>query len=163
MGSERTVFSRYLNQWDAYLHSILCHLTRLSVMTWSGVGGSGCHLVREARAPFPGDVFSEGTFFFCRPICCMTVIALGKLLEHSQFQDYWSLFTFNNLPPNDLFWISTHLKLCLADAIHNSNGWKLFRFDNMEVIDFENIWHVQKLVFKVLIKNENPNLIGTSD
>ena len=30
----------------------------------------------------------------------------------------------------------TNLKLCLADAIHD---WKLFRFDEMEVNDFETL------------------------
>ena len=34
---------------------------------------------------------------------------------------------------NYLIWIFTHLKLCLADAIHNFKWVKLFRFDKMEV------------------------------
>ena len=29
--------------------------------------------------------------------------------------------------------IFTHTRLCLADAIHISSEWKLFRFDKMEV------------------------------
>ena len=37
-------------------------------------------------------------------------------------------------PPRYLIWIFTHLKLCLADAIHN---FKFVRFDKMEVNDFE--------------------------
>ena len=40
-------------------------------------------------------------------------------------------------PPNYLIWIFTHLKLCLADAIHNFNEWRLFRFDKMEVNCFQ--------------------------
>ena len=41
-------------------------------------------------------------------------------------------------PANYSIWIFTHLKLCLADAIHyTSSEWKLFRFDEMEVNSFQ--------------------------
>ena len=49
--------------------------------------------------------------------------------------------------------IFTHLKLCLADAIHNFKWVKMIRFDKKLTIDFT--FHlIQKLVFNVLIKNE---------
>ena len=34
---------------------------------------------------------------------------------------------FNPLPPNYSIWISTHLKLCLADAIHNFEWVKIIQ------------------------------------
>ena len=37
---------------------------------------------------------------------------------------------------------------CLADAITTSSEWKLFKFDKVEVIDFEIL-----LLFNLLIKN----------
>ena len=39
--------------------------------------------------------------------------------------------------PNYSIWIFTHLKLCLADAIHNLKRVKLFRFDKVEVNSFQ--------------------------
>ena len=55
--------------------------------------------------------------------------------------------------------------LYLDDAIHT---FTLFRFDKMEVDDFKILLidvtfypqHAQKLVFNVLAKNGNPNIIG---
>ena len=38
-------------------------------------------------------------------------------------------------PPKYSIW--THLKLCLADAIHNFKWVKLFRFDKMVVNKFQ--------------------------
>ena len=40
-------------------------------------------------------------------------------------------------PPNYSFYIFTHFNLCLADAIHTFKWVTLFRFDKMEVNDFE--------------------------
>ena len=52
---------------------------------------------------------------------------------------YTKLFQgFNPLTAkNKSIKIFTHLKLCLADAIHNFKWWKLFRFDKMEVNCFQ--------------------------
>ena len=44
---------------------------------------------------------------------------------------------FNHLPPKSLIWIFTHLKLCLADAIHNFKWVKSVQIWQMEVNDFE--------------------------
>ena len=67
--------------------------------------------------------------------------------------------TFNPLTAKIFTGTFTHLKLFLADAIHNYS--KLSIFHKMVISDFEVLLiyvmfylsHVQKLVFNVLIKN----------
>ena len=64
-----------------------------------------------------------------------------------------------------VIWIFTRLKLCLADAIHNFKWVKIIqiwqnegqRFWNLANWFHIHIWHVQKMAFKVLIKNKKPN------
>ena len=69
-----------------------------------------------------------------------------------------------------LIWILTHLKLCLADAIHNfkwvkiihiwQNGGQLF--SNLAELMSHFIFNIFKMWYlKLLIKNENPNICDT--
>ena len=54
-------------------------------------------------------------------------------LELKQDYNDDSRFVLNSLTANSSIRIFTHLKLCLADAIHNLSEWKLFWFDKMKV------------------------------
>ena len=65
-------------------------------------------------------------------------------------------------PPNYSIWIFTHLKLCLADAIHNFKWVKIIQIWQNGGHLFSNIadWcHIKR--WYVLIKNENPNICDT--
>ena len=69
--------------------------------------------------------------------------------------------------PSYLIGIFSHLKLCLADAIHNFKWakiiqiWKKIDVNDFEILLFDVTFypkHVQKLVFNALIKT---NISGT--
>ena len=75
-------------------------------------------------------------------------------------------------PPNYSIWIFTHLKLCLADAIHNfkwvkiipiwKNGGQLFSNIAINLLMSYFIFNMFKTWYSyVLIKKENPYICDT--
>ena len=78
------------------------------------------------------------------------------------------------LPPNYSNVIFTHLKLCLADVIHNSKWVKIIQILQMEVNFFSNFadlmshfiftlfyYFIFNVVHNVVLKK--PNMFGTGD
>ena len=86
------------------------------------------------------------------------------MLAHrlQRWSNAWPSLTHQ--PSTYVIGISTHLKLCLADAIHNFKWVKII--DKMEVNDLEillidftfHLKYVQKLVFFVMLKNEKKRM-----
>ena len=66
---------------------------------------------------------------------------------------------------NYSIWIFTHLKLCLADAIHNFKWVKIIQIwqNGGQVFSNHAGWcHILSLTFKMwYLKNANPNICGT--
>ena len=79
------------------------------------------------------------------------------------------LYPLTLYPQNYSIGIFTHLKLCLADAIHNFKWVKIIQIWQNRGQRFSNIvdWcHILSLTYLkcgtyALIKNENPNICGT--
>ena len=70
-------------------------------------------------------------------------------------------------PSNYSIWIFTHLKLCLADAIHNFKWVKIIKIWQNGGQLFSNIagwWHILSLTYLkcgAIVKTENPNICDT--
>ena len=138
-----------------YTSSILClflhFLWAVTALNW--------HFARISGLPSPRSVNFAPIGVFLNLQCEYTLL---------QIEAHSLLFVINYMglpffiqPPNYSIWILTHLKLCLADAIHNfkwvkiihiwQNGGQLFS----NLTDWCHVYfqHVQKLIGNVLIKN----------